>query len=76
MRKMTGVERFDLDTGADLVHLRGHRLEDRGRVRHDVVALAEVHGAAVERADFGLELANMLDTLGRPSHVGAVRVWR
>ena len=76
MREMTGVERFDLDAGADLVHLRGHRLEDRGRVGHDVVALAEVHGAAVEGADFGLELANMLDAFGSAGHVGAVRVWR
>ena len=38
---------------------RGHRPQHGGRVGHDVVALAEIHRAAIERADFRQQLGDM-----------------
>ena len=68
---MSSVEGFDLDARSDLCHLLRHLFKCTRGVGHHVVALAEVHRPAVERANLGLELTDVLDTLGSSGHVGA-----
>jgi len=48
------------------ISLRTHA----GRIGHDVVALGEVHGTAVECADFGQDLRDLREPLIGARHVG------
>jgi hypothetical protein len=60
-------------------HHLAHRTQHAGRIRHDVVCLGEIHGAAVERAYLGPTLSNVLHTLFGAGHVRAILVewqWR
>ena len=70
--QVPGVEGLDLDPDPELGHLGRHRLEHGRGVGHHVVALAEVHRPAVEGADLGHDLADVLDPLGGAGHVGPV----
>ena len=74
--EMARVEDLDLGPHAELSHLARHLAEHRGRVRHHVVALGEVHRPAVERADLGQQLGDVREPLGRAGHVGSLRVRR
>ncbi len=73
---MAGVEGLDLGPDAQLGHHRAHGAQHAGRVGHHIVGLGEVHRAAVERADFGQALRDMLDALGGARHVGALGLQR
>ena len=70
--EVAGVEDLDLGPHAELSDLPRHRAQHRRRVRHHVVALGEVHRAAVERADLGQQLRDVGEPLGRAGHVGAL----
>ncbi|MCY1301013.1 hypothetical protein D9M70_506020 [compost metagenome] len=72
--EMAGVEGLDLGADAKCRHLARHFPQHRWRVGHDIIAEREVHGAAVERADFRQALGHMGDTLGGAGHVGALLV--
>ncbi len=56
---MAGVEGLDFRAHAEIGHLLRHRPQHGGRVGHDVVAEAEVHRAAIERADFRQAFGDM-----------------
>ena len=71
--EVPGVEDLDLGAHAERLDLPRHRLQHGGRVGHHVVALAEIHRAAVERADLRQELGDMREPLGGARHVGAGR---
>ena len=70
-QQMTGIENLNFGAHSELLDLRRHFLQHARRVGHDVVLLAEVHRAAVERADFGQQLCNMRQPFGGADHIGA-----
>jgi hypothetical protein len=74
--EVPGVEDLDLRANAELADLARHLTQHRGRIRHDVVAFGEVHRPAVERADLGSQLGDVLEALGRTRHVGSLEVRR
>ena len=63
--EMARVEDLDLGAHAELADLPRHLAQHRGRVRHDVVALGEVHRPAVERADLRPQVGDVGQPLRR-----------
>ncbi|MHC2301296.1 hypothetical protein ACVJBD_005562 [Rhizobium mongolense] len=77
--EMAGIERLDFWPHTEIGHLFRHRAQHAWRIGHDIVAETEVHGAAVERADFRQAFADMADALAGARHVGPFWVqgqWR
>ena len=68
---LAGVEDLQLRLDAELLDARRHGAQLDGRDHGDVVAVAEVHAAAVERADLGQQLLDVLEPLEGRDHVAA-----
>ena len=74
--QMAGIEGFNLGLYAERFHLIGHFDKHRCAVRHDVVAMSEIHRAAIQRANFRQAVSDMGKALGGTGHVGANRIGR
>ena len=74
--QMAGVEGLDLRLHAKRLHLLRHLDQHRRAVRHDVVAMAKIHCAAIQRADLRPAVGDMLQPFGGSCHVGSCSVWR
>jgi hypothetical protein len=66
------IEDLDFRTHAKRLDLRRHSLEHGWRVGHDIVAFAEIHGAAIKRANLGAKLCHVFQAFGCARHISAV----
>ena len=73
--QMTGIERLDFRLHAKGLHLRCHLDKHRRAVGHDVVAMPEIHRAAIQRAEFRPAIGDMGEAFGSTHHVGPVGAW-
>ena len=74
---MTSVEHFKFWANPKFLHNLCHLAQHAWCVGHDVVATTgEVHGAAVERANFWAQTCYVVKTLGGTRHVSAGSKWQ
>jgi hypothetical protein len=69
--EMAGIEDFHLRLHAKFLHALRHRAQDARRLQHYRVLVAEIHAAAIERADFGLQRLDMCEPRLRIDQVAA-----